>query len=162
LNPLVEIQYIRNINFRGTKVLPIIKFPFTLITFLLTLGILLLPSESQAQNNLRIFEVPGGGRGTTQTEDSDNNTTAIYIVGGLVVAGILAYALFFKEKKNDTDTAASLNSNLIYSEINDVDTFNENMQEFKDKIPVDFFLGVRNNEAVLNDKTYSLGVRVKL
>lgn len=140
----------------------IIKFPFTLITFLLTLGILLFPSESQAQNSLRIFEVPGGGNGTNQTEDSNNNTTTIYIVGGLVVAGILAYALFFKEKKKDTDTTASSNSNLIFSEVNDVKKFNEKMQEFKNKIPVDFFLGVRNNEAVLNDKTYSFGVRVKL
>lgn len=142
--------------------LPIIKFPFTLITFLLTLGILLLPSESQAQNSLRIYEVPGSGNGTNQTEDSNDNTTTIYIVGGLVVAGILAYALFFKEKKNDTDTTASLNSNLIFSEVNDVEKFNEKMQEYKNKIPVDFFLGVRNNEAVLNDKTYSFGVRIKL
>lgn len=140
----------------------IVKFPFTLITFLLTLGIFLLPSESQAQNNLRIFEVPGGGSGTTQTEDSNDNTKTIYIIGGLVVAGILVYALFFKEKKNDTDTTASLNFNLNYSEVNDIDTFNEKMQEIKDKIPVDFFMGVRNNEAVLNDKTYSFGVRVKL
>lgn len=155
-------MYISYNNFIGKKVQKIIKFLFTLFTFLLTLGILLLPSESLAQDKLRIFEVPGGGSGTTQTEDSNDNAKTIYIIGGLVVAGILVYALFFKEKKNDTDTTASLNSNLIYSDVNDVDTFDKKMQEVKDKVPFDFFLGVRNNEAVLNDKTYSFGVRVKL
>ena len=36
------------------------------------------------------------------------------------------------------------------------------LQKVKDKIPVDLFMGIRNNEAVRNDKTYLLGLRVKL
>ena len=120
-----------------------------------------LPSESFTQSNLRIFDVPGGGSGTTQTEDSNDNT-AIYVIGGLVIGGILLYALVLKpDKKAETDTTASLNSNLIYSEANHFDSAEE-LQKVKDKIPVDIFLGIRNNEAVMNDKTYLLGLRVKL
>jgi len=132
------------------------------MTFVLMVSILTLQSESFAQSNLRIFEEPGGGgSGTTQTEESNDNST-IYIVGGLLIAGILVYALVLKkDKKVDTDTTASLNSNLIYSEANDLDT-TEELQRVKDKIPVDLFLGIRNNEAVMNDKTYLLGLRVKL
>ena len=120
-----------------------------------------LPSESIAQSNLRIFDVPGGGSGTTQTEESNDNT-AIYVLGGLVIGGILLYALVLKpDKKAETDTTASLNSNLIYSESNHFNSAEE-LQKVKDKIPVDIFLGIRNNEAVMNDKTYLLGLRVKL
>ena len=36
------------------------------------------------------------------------------------------------------------------------------MVKAKEKIPFDFYLGVKNNKAVLNDKTYLLGLRVKL
>lgn len=126
------------------------------------ISIITLQSESLAQSNLRIFDVPGGGSGgSTQTEDSNDNST-IYIVGGLLIAGILVYALVLKkDKKVDTDTTASLNSNLIYSESNGFNSAEE-LQKVKDKIPVDVFWGIKNNEAIPNDKTYLFGLRVKL
>jgi len=126
------------------------------------ISILTLQSESFAQSNLRIFEEPGGGgSGTTQTDEGTDNST-IYIVGGIVIAGILVYALVLKkDKKTDTDTTASLNSSLKYSEANGFDSAEE-LQKVKDKIPVDLFLGIKNNEAVMNDKTYLFGLRVKL
>ena len=135
---------------------------FPILTMILILSIFFLPTESFSQNNLRIFEDPGGsGNGTTQTETSNDNT-AMYVVGGLVIAGILVYALVIKkDKKTDIDTTASLNSNLIYSEVNGFDSAEE-LQKVKEKIPVDLFLGIRNNEAIMNDKTYTLGLRVKL
>ncbi|MCW8804699.1 MAG: hypothetical protein OQK57_09890 [Ignavibacteriaceae bacterium] len=139
------------------------KLPFYAITLILTLSISSLQMETFAQNNLRIFDVPGGsGSSTTQTEDGNDNT-AIYVAAGLVIGGILLYALVFKPtKKTESDTTASLNSQLIYSEANGFNSTNEGLQKVKDKIPVDFFLGIKNNEALMNDKTYLLGLRVKL
>ena len=139
----------------------IFNFPVFIIAIILTLSISFLQPGTFAQSNLRIYEDGGGGNGTTQTDDSNSNT-AIYVVGGLLVAGIIVYALFFKkDKKAETDTTASLHSNLIYS---DASGFNsaEELQKVKDKIPVDLFLGIKNNEAVMNDKTYMFGLRVKL
>ncbi|GIK60453.1 MAG: hypothetical protein JETCAE03_21770 [Ignavibacteriaceae bacterium] len=125
------------------------------------LAITMLSSETWAQSNLRIFDVPGGGNnGTNQTDEGSNNST-IYIVGGLVIAGILAYALFFKEKKADTDTTASLSSPSDYSNISRFDSFEEEFQTAKEEIPVDIFLGVNNDKAILNNKIYQLGLRVK-
>jgi len=140
----------------------IFNFPVFIIAIILTISISFLQPGTFAQSNLRIYEEPGGGgNGTTQTDDSNSNT-AIYVVGGLLVAGIIVYALFFKkDKKAETDTTASLHSNLIYS---DASGFNsaEELQKVKDKIPVDLFLGIKDNEAVMNDKTYMFGLRVKL
>ena len=131
------------------------------VATILVLTVTIFSSETFAQSNLRIFDVPGGsGSGTTQTDDSNDNST-IYIVGGLVIAGILAYALFFKEKKAETDTTASLFSPSIYSNISEFDSAEEEFQKVKEQIPVDIFMGIKNDEAVLNNRMYQLGVRVK-
>ena len=115
----------------------------SILTMILIFAIFFLPSVSFAQSNLRIFEDPGGsGNSTTQTEESNDNT-AIYVVGGLVIGGILLYALVLKpEKKSATDTTASLNSQLIYSEANGFDSAEE-LQKVKEKIPVDLFIGIK-------------------
>jgi hypothetical protein len=162
LNPSFEIQYISNNNFIGKIVQTLFRIPVYIIALILTLSISSLQIGTFAQSNLKIFEEPGGGgSGNSQTDDSNSNT-AIYVVGGLLVAGIIVYALVFKkDKKADTDTTASLNSNLIYSDANNFNSAEE-LQKVKDKIPVDFFLGIRNNEAILNDRIYQVGLRVKL
>jgi len=140
----------------------LLRISFQTFSFILILSIAILSSESFAQSGLRIFEdIGGGGNTTTQTDDSNDNT-ALYVVGGLVVAGILVYALVInKDKKAPGDSTASTNSNLILSDVRGL-SFDEEVQEVKEKIPVDFFMGIRNNKAVVNDKTYLLGVRVKL
>ena len=122
----------------------------------------MLSSEIYGQSNLRIFEEIGGGNNTSQSSGSNDNSF-IYIVGGLVIAGILVYALVLhKDKKAKPDTTASLDSRLLYSNQNEVLTTKNEMLKAKEKIPFDFYLGVKNNNAVLNDKTYLLGFRVKL
>jgi hypothetical protein len=139
-----------------------LKISFQSITLLLIISISILSSEIYAQNSLRIFDVPGGSGGSTSQSDQSNDDTALYVVGGLLIAGILVYALVIKkDKKTGEDTTASVNSNLRLAEANGFNPAEE-LQKVKEKIPVDLFLGIRNNEAVMNDKTYLLGLRVKL
>lgn len=125
------------------------------------LAMLLLSAESPAQNNMRIFEDIGNGSGSSQTEDTNDNTT-IYIVGGLVIAGILVYALVLRDDKKDeadtTSSSSSIYDPLCFAEFEPAD---KNIQKVKDQIPVDIFIGMSNNEAVINDRVYQLGVRVK-
>ncbi|MCW9065454.1 MAG: hypothetical protein OQJ78_04095 [Ignavibacteriaceae bacterium] len=139
-----------------------LKLFFQSITFALILSVAIFSSDVFAQSGLRIFdEIGGGGSSSSQSSDS-NDDTALYVVGGLLIAGILVYALVIKkDKKADEDTTSSVNSNLKLSEANGFYPAEE-LQKIKEKIPVDLFLGIRNNEAVMNDKTYLLGFRVKL
>ena len=139
------------------------KISFQTISLILIFSVSVLSSEVFAQNGLNIFEDygSGGGSSTTQSDDS-NDDTILYVVGGLVVAGILVYALVLnKDKKAPGDTTSSTNSNLKLSNVSGLG-YNEEIQKIKDKIPVDLFMGIRNNEAIVNDKTYMFGVRVKL
>ncbi len=140
----------------------ILKTSFYTIAFLLAFSIAFLPSESCAQNNLRVFEDIGGNSNSAQQESNDN--TFIYVAGGLLIAGILAYALLVKKdtKSEVKDTTSSLNENLIYSENHKSDTLNERISKAEEEIPVDIFMSIYNNELVFNDKIYSLGFRIKL
>jgi LPXTG-motif cell wall-anchored protein len=136
------------------------KSSFYCLTFILILA-LASPSEIFAQNGLRIYDDIGGGSNNTEPTTNDDNTF-IYVAGGLLIAGIIAYALFVKKdnKPAETDTTASVDSRLIYSDSNLLSPDDELMKA-KEKIPVDLFLGVKNNEALTNDKTYLVGLRVK-
>jgi hypothetical protein len=142
----------------------LLKLPHYVSTLLLAFSITLLTSEIYAQNNLRIFEDYGGGGGSSSIQSSNSNdNTFIYVAGGLLVAGILVYALVLhKDKKAESDTTAAINSRLIYSELNNINSAKDELLKAKERIPFDLFLGVKNNNTVLNDKTYLVGLRLKL
>ena len=138
-----------------------LKYSFYIISLILTFTFTFPQSNCFAQNQLKIFEdIGGGGTSTDGSGNSDN--TFIYVAGGLLVAGILAYAfLVKKDKKNETDTTS-------VGEVSDLINNNTPEEPFfeltkaKQKIPVDFFFGIRNDEAALRGKTYLLGVSLKL
>ena len=62
----------------------------------------------------------------------------------------------------ESDTTASIDSRLIYSESSYFNTTKDELLKSKERIPFDVFLGIKNNEALLNDKIYSVGLRLKL
>ena len=70
--------------------------------------------------------------------------------------------MLHKDKKAETDTTASVDSRLIYSNGDNFNKIDDDLLKAKEKIPFDFYLGVKNNNALLNDRTYLLGLRVKL
>jgi len=164
LNTLVQFSYIRVNNLEVKKVQSLLKFYVRTISFMLIVSIVFFSSEVFAQSGLRVFDEIGGGSGTTSSQSDDSNDdTALYVLGGLVVAGIIVYALVIKkDKKSDADSTKSPESKLRLSELSDFDSPEYELQKVKDKIPVDIIMGVKNNQAFLNDKTYLLGVRVKL
>lgn len=139
------------------------KHTFRTVSFLLILSIAIFSSEIFAQNELRIYDVPGGSGGSSNQSDNSNDDTFLYVMGGLVIAGILVYALVIKkDKKAPEDSTKSTESKLRLSKLNQSISTDQELQKVKEKMPVDLFMGIRNNEAVMNDKTYLFGLRVKL
>jgi len=130
----------------------------------LSFGILLPSSTLYSQNNLRIYdEIGGGGSGSgSQSDGSDN--TAIYVVGGLFVVGVIAYMVITKNKKKDkeeADTSSALNNFNTPDFASEFDDFEHEFAKAKDNFPVDFMIGIRNNKAFSSDKTYLMGVSVR-
>lgn len=156
------MRYINTNKIEVNKLKSLLKYPYHIFAFLLILSVASLPTESFAQNNLRIFDEIGGGGSSTQ-QSNDNDNTFIYVAGGLLIAGILVYALVLKkDKKAESDTTASINSRFIYSDSNNINSVENQLIKAKERIPFDVFLGIKNNEALLNDKTYLVGLRLKL
>ena len=61
-------------------------------TFFLLISIPINNSFSQQLH--KSFEVPGGGgSGTTNTSSESNDKTVLYVVGGVIVAGIVIYSI---------------------------------------------------------------------
>ena len=139
------------------------KYPFFILIIVLVSSIALPQSSLLAQTNLRIYEDIGGGSGTgSSSSDSDNSF--VYIAGGLLIAGVIAYALFFRKgnnQKEDSDSTQALNQlnpagNELYSS-----NLEKEITAVKERFPVDILLGIRREDAFISDKTYIMGVSVR-
>ena len=158
----LEYHYISINKLEVKKVQTFLKNSLHIISFTLIISITIFSSESFTQSGLTVFDQIGGsGSNTTQSDDS-NDDTFLYVAGGLIIAGILVYALVINKDKKTEDTTASKSSNLLLPEMTNPQSANLELQKVKEKIPVDLFMGIKNNQAVMNDKTYLLGLRVKL
>lgn len=136
----------------------------TNIAVILSLLFLSTQTDCFAQHNFTIFEDPiGSGGSTNQQQDSGVDNTFIYVVGGAIIVGIIAYALLTKkDKKNtDVDTTAVLDYSSALSSIQKTFSSEPDLPEAK-LLPVDIFFGVRNDAALLRSKTYLLGISVEL
>ena len=139
------------------------KYSFFILIIVLVSSIALPQSSLFAQNNLRIYEDIGGGSGTGSTDDGSDNTF-IYVAGGLLIAGVIAYALFFKkddkqeEESDSTQALDMLNrtGNEFYSS-----NLEKEITSAKESFPVDILLGIRREDAFISDKTYLMGVSVR-
>jgi len=132
---------------------------------LLLVGIILIAPPEYSQSFLRINdEIRGSGSGNSdQTNNADN--TAIYVVGGLAVVGIIAYVVISKSnKKNEEekpDTSSALQQFNGLNLASGFDDFEHEYKKMQEKIPVNLILGVRNDKAFVTDKTYLLGLSVR-
>lgn len=120
-------------------------------------------SSLLAQNNLGIFEDIGGGSGTgSASSDSDN--TFIYVAGGLLIAGVIAYALFFRKgKKQEEESDSTQAHNILNRTGNEFysSDFEKEITSLKESFPVDILLGVRREDSFISEKTYMMGVSVR-
>jgi hypothetical protein len=141
----------------------IAKYSFFTFIFLLISSIALPQSSLFAQNNLRIYEDIGGGNGTNST-DSDADNSFVYIAGGLLIAGVIAYALFIRKGNNQKEESDSTQAhNLLNPTSNGFYSSNieKEITSAKESFPVDILLGIKREDAFISDKTYIMGVSVR-
>jgi len=136
----------------------------TIVIISISFGILLPTSTGLSQSSLRIFDEIGGGGNTTTPQSDNSDNTTLYIVGAALIVGVVAYVIITKNKKKDeeeADTSSALNdfnTPVFASELND---FEHEVAKVKENFPVDFMVGIRNNKALVSDKTYLIGVSVR-
>lgn len=113
---------------------------------------------SNAQQLNKIFDVPGGGSGSTNTSVESNDNSMLYIIGGAVVVGIIVYAVLKNKKdkeksKNDT-TAVLLNTDLVQ---NNLSLTNKPVNNSV-SIPINISFGLQNDLVLKEQKRYFVGL----
>jgi hypothetical protein len=131
-------------------------------SFCIILILFFFTTENSLGQTFRINDVPGGSGSTTQDQGEADNTF-IYVAAAVVIGGLIAYALLRDKKKEPEESDTSSVSSLI----NDQELFisdkvsNQNYNTANKDFPVDLIFGIRNEDALIPDKTYLLGVSVK-
>lgn len=106
-------------------------------------------------------EAPPSGGGTDQSSSESSSSETLYIVAGVTMAAVLGYALYKKFTKEEEDSVSSSQTSLKRLLKNEEEAFSNRIQEYKEKLPVDFFFAIRNQSKTIPDKTYSVGVSFK-
>jgi hypothetical protein len=139
------------------------KLYFSLIRSAIILFLVVFFStETSFGQTLRINE-DIGGNGTSSESSGDSENTFIYVAAAVVIGGLIAYALLkddTKDKKEETDTTSvgSLLNGQLLTQQNSV--LHRVLVEEKKVLPVDLFFGVRNEDALMPEKTYLAGLSV--
>jgi hypothetical protein len=126
---------------------------------ILVLGLFLsiiFSNSSFSQHQNKIYEDIGGGSGSTNTEVESNDDYTLYIVGGLLVTGIVVYALLRDKKENPTSdtTAAILDSDFLEKNL----SYSERVANVQSKIPINISFGMQRDKALKDDKRYFVGL----
>ncbi len=133
---------------------------FTLTLTIVISLVLIFPTSDSLAQGLRVDDKIGGS-GSSSSSESNSDNSLIYIVGGAVIVGIVAYALLrdkSDKKKSESDSSeVSLNENLKLYDNSEIQAV-----KIKDKIPVEFYFGTINEPAFTSGKKYLLGVSLRL
>lgn len=111
---------------------------------------------SYGQQLNKINEDIGGGSGSTTTAVESNDDYTLYIVGGLIVTGIVVYALLRdnKEKPTKDTTAILLDEDFLEKNL----SFNEKVSNVQSQIPINISFGMQRDKALKNERRYFVGL----
>lgn len=117
---------------------------------------LIICDLSYGQQLNKIFEVPGGGSGSSSTTVESNDDYTLYIVGGLLVTGILVYALLRdnKEKTTKDTSAVILDEDFLEKNL----SINQKVSNVQSQIPINVSFGMQRDNVLKDDKRYFVGL----
>jgi len=133
---------------------------FLLTLFIaLTIAITIPIKNNYAQNVNKIFDVPGGGGGGTNTSSVDNNdNSALYVVGGLVIVGIVVYAVLKNKKAKEKSTQDSTKTSSELKTLKDHFANYQKQIDTSSSIPVNVFIGAQRDLTRKDEKRYFVGL----
>ncbi|MCJ7554640.1 MAG: hypothetical protein MUO34_12230 [Ignavibacteriaceae bacterium] len=131
-----------------------------LISFFIALSIAItIPVENiYAQNVNRIFDVPGGGDGTNTSSESSNDNSVLYVVGGLVIVGVIVYAVLKNKKEKEKSEQDSIKVSSGLESLKDHFTNYQKQVDTSPSIPINLFLGAQRDLINKDEKRYFVGL----
>jgi hypothetical protein len=137
-----------------------IKSRVFFVTFVIALiAAFSIPAENiYAQQFNKIFEVPGGGGGGSTTSVDNNDNSALYVVGGLVIVGIVIYAVLKNKKAKEKATQDSTKASIEINSLKDHFANYQNQVDSSPSIPVNLFIGSQRDLIRKDEKRYYVGL----
>lgn len=131
--------------------------------FILSLSLLVffsfLPNnEILAQQVFGIQEDIGGGSGTNSGVGEADNT-ALYLVGGAVIVGIIVYAIVKNKKSKNVEEDSTNVKNESQAFVSSNEGMNISSSKSSPNIPIDLYFGMQSEKTFNLEKKYLLGVK---
>ena len=127
------------------------------LLFIVIILLLAVTTESaNAQQINKVFDEIGGGGSSSSGSDDSGSGNTMYIVGGVLVVGVLLYALLRDKKEPEVKdtTAVIANSDFLVQSVND----EQKMSADQTQIPFNIFIGSQSDKVFREDKRYYVGV----
>ncbi|MCJ7554332.1 MAG: hypothetical protein MUO34_10665 [Ignavibacteriaceae bacterium] len=135
------------------------KTVFLLSVFLISISS--SPIELYAQ---QIFssndDIGGSSSGTLSVQESDNSL--LYIVGGLVIVGVVVYAVLKNKKEKEKSETDSITIDKKINKFGLVLKNNQLDREKKPPLPVDIYFGMQHQSNYLKERKYVIGLRLNI
>ncbi len=134
-----------------------------IIVLIFGLQVLFAPSVS-AQSIENTADKLGAGSGSSSNDSNSGGTTALYILGGAVLVGLLVWKVISdknKEKEKQTEPQDSVKQKTVAlnfrQSLNKYDLKQE-IAKAEEKIPVKLYVGIRRESYTLPENSVILGV----
>lgn len=135
-------------------------FSIVIIIFSFVVYSTISPNQIQAQSFYKLAADDNtSGSGTGGGGSSDD---AIYIVAGIAVAAIVGYAIFKRTTSSDEDTTQAYSSSVHKLLKNENERFENRIKQAAESVPVNLLFGIKNPSALLPERTYMVGLSLKL
>jgi hypothetical protein len=125
-------------------------------------------NTAKAQSLFRVNDVPGGGgSGSSSSSIGQSSGTTLFIIFGVAVAALVAYKYLIADNSgnNDKGKSDSTSTGSLLRDFPEIHTASSQFQKLSHKLqdlPMNFYVGIRNNYFDLRKKTLVLGMKIKI
>lgn len=128
-----------------------------------SLQTILFPAMIAAQS-IEAINANVGGR-SSAADDSGNSNTFLYIAAGVILVGVIVWKVISDKKKTKTEGESKSDSTKTSMENifqNNLSKTNSGHQRIQNNLPVELFLGWKQNFKIVRDESIFLGLKFKL
>ena len=124
-------------------------------------------NSAKAQSLYHVNDVPGGGGSGSSSSSGQSSGTALFIIFGVAVAALIVYKYLIADNSGDKDKGKSdsTSTGSLLKDFPEIHTASGRFQKLSHKLqdlPMNFYVGIRNDYFDLRKKTLVFGMKIKI
>ena len=138
------------------------RFSSIVIILAFSITVLFSSKTAEAQSLGKInSQDPGTSTGTTSSQNESSSKTGLFIVGGVIMAGLILYKVVFEKSDEAKDTTNTNSSSSLLSPSHSKLVINNSKKViYQNPSPVNLYLAIQNDNynTANEEKTYIVGL----